>query len=242
VKQCDCAPYTALVEPRQLYRQTRNLLGEAVDAVQEYLDSLAATSAARLRTVERLSMFSIGLLGQEEVLKSTLMWTRQEDKATLEAIDGPEGIRAKLDRALASLTRVWVLVMLVGGGVPYAERLSGSIQVQDSLDTRLHYIDECAAYLARERCAFRFCFSLFWFCCFASSHAHASGCREEWKKEVKSASFKRLSTSIDSSVLSLHAKNEDMVGCLEALELSVGGMAADLQIWVEQASFDSCTS
>jgi hypothetical protein len=103
-----------------------------LDATHDYMHLLVSNSAARLKTVERLSVFGIGLVGQDEALQQTVSWCREEDKAIVDAMEGPCGLREKVNEAADSLARV-----------------------HNAFDTRLQYIDECAAKLARERYARR---------------------------------------------------------------------------------------
>lgn len=127
-KGCDCAAYSSLLVSRMRHRQIKNLIADVMDAIHEYLNSLLHVSAVRLKTMERVAVFSLNLHGVDESVAAAMAWSRREDELCRESLEGAQGLR----------TQFWNVMKTVG-------------RVNQAIDARLEWIDGFARKLASTR-------------------------------------------------------------------------------------------
>lgn len=125
IKEAESNQYSALHLVRMRYNQTKYLLADAMDSIDDYITSTVWFSKRRLMMMERLQVAYVGFAGNDEAISMTTEWSGAEDEAIVSSM---EELQIKFDTAANKM-----------------------LEINDAVDTRLMYIDELASELAKEK-------------------------------------------------------------------------------------------
>ncbi len=129
VKDADSNAFTALLQVRLRYQQTKNLMADVLDAIDDYIATTVAYSKKRVQLLERVQVALVGFAGADEAVTMATGWSRGEDAAVVTAM---AELSERFDRAAAAV-----------------------LEVNDAAEARLTWIDGLASVLVREKTKWR---------------------------------------------------------------------------------------
>ena len=174
VKEADSNAFTALLQVRMRYRQTKNLLADVLDAIDEYIGHTVSFSKRRVQLMERVQVALVGCAGSDEAMALATTWSRAEDAAVVTAMTE---LCERFDAAAAAI-----------------------LEVNDAVDARLLWIDMLAGALVKEKSKWKVCgvLSCHW------SFAHCKTQRDIQKAQSgSSSSVGRLAGTNDDMITAL---------------------------------------